>query len=138
MAHRVGGWLPQDPAALRSWINKKVQQVKASPVQPTPVAAEFKVMVIADRKLYILFNEMLSDVYKKYGENPAGHQEIRDVDTFFLVFDSMLVEPPPWDSSAQIGTPTNAVLDWLMGTKAGFAAFLKDNVNQMFKKMLNH
>lgn len=138
MANRIGGWLPKDSASLRSWTNKKVQQVKANPPPPTPVVSEFKAMVIADPQLYMLFNEMLREVPAKYVNDPAGHPEIRDIDTLFLVFDAILAEPPSWDSSAQIGCPINAVLDWPMGTKAGFAAFLKGDVNQQFEKMLNY
>jgi len=138
MTTKVGNWLPEDTASLRSWISNKAQQVKDNPPSPTPVVAEFKAMVIADPQLYMLFNEMLSEVPKKYVDDPAGHPEIRDLDTLFLVFDAILAEPPGWGTSAQVGTPINAVLDWPMGTKAGFAAFLKDGVNQQFKKMLNH
>jgi phosphatidylserine decarboxylase len=138
MVQRVGGWLPEDPAALRRWIHKKVQQVKANPPSPSPVVAEFKAMVMKDAQLYMLFNEMLCEVPAKYATDPAGHPEIRDIDTLFKVFDAIIAEPPSWDTSAQIGTPINAVLDWPMGTKAGFAAFLKDNVNNQFKKMLNY
>ena len=137
MVTRVGGWLPENSHALRRWINDKVVQVKANPPAPTPVVQEFKAMVIGDPQLYMLFNEMLSEVPAKYATDPAGNPEIRDIDTLFLVFDAILAEPPSWDTSAQIGTPINAVLDWPMGTKAGFAAFLKDNVNQQFQKMLN-
>jgi len=138
MVTKVGNWLPQDRATLRTWISNKVQQVKDNPPASTPVVAEFKAMVFADPQLYMLFNEMLSEVPKKYVDDPAGHPEIRDLDTLFLVFDAIMAEPPGWDTSAQVGTPINAVLDWPMGTKAGFAAFLKENVNQQFKKMLNH
>jgi phosphatidylserine decarboxylase len=95
-------------------------------------------MVMKDAQLYMLFNEMLAEVPAKYAQDPAGHPEIRDLDTLFKVFDAILAEPPSWDTSAQIGTPVNAVLDWPMGTKAGFAAFLNDKVNAQFKKMLNH
>jgi phosphatidylserine decarboxylase len=79
---------------------------------------------------------MLTEVPQKYAHDPSGRPEVRDIDTLFQLFDSILLEPPSWDDSAQIGTPINAVLDWPMGTKAGFAAFLKDNVNQQFKNML--
>jgi phosphatidylserine decarboxylase len=138
MTSRVGGWLPQESDTLRKWINKKVRQVKADPPPSTPVIAEFKAMVLEDPQLYMLFNEMLSEVPKKYVDDPADNPEIRDLDTLFLVFDAIMAEPPSWDRSAQVGVPINAVLDWPMGTKAGFAAFLKDNVNQQFKKMLNY
>jgi phosphatidylserine decarboxylase len=137
MVQRVGGWLPQDPAALRRWINK-VQQVKSNPPPQSPIVADFKAMVMKDAQLYMLFNEMLSEVPAKYATDPAGHPEIRDLDTLFLVFDTIIAEPPSWDTSAQIGTPINAVLDWPMETKAGFAAFLRDDVNEQFKRMLNY
>jgi phosphatidylserine decarboxylase len=136
MVNRIGSWLPDDPVVLRKWIKKKVQQVKANPPKQSPVVEEFYNMVIDDPQLYMLFNEMLAEVPAKYATDPAGHPEIRDVRTLFNVFDSILTEAPSWDSSAQIGTPINAVLDWPMGTKAGFAAFLNPSVNQQFHKML--
>ncbi|OAP57741.1 hypothetical protein AYL99_08479 [Fonsecaea erecta] len=81
-------------------------------------------MVTADARLYMLVNKMLAEVPAKYENDPAGHPEIRDLKTLFDLFDSILLEPPSWDSSGQIVTPINAVLDWPMGTRAGFAAFL--------------
>ncbi|KIX99316.1 uncharacterized protein Z520_04892 [Fonsecaea multimorphosa CBS 102226] len=136
MVSRVGNWLPDDPKVLRKWVNKKVQQVKANPPVRSDVVKEFEDMVIADPQLYMLFNEMLAEVPAKYEKDPAGHPEIRDLNLLFDVFDSILLEAPSWDSSAQVGTPINAVLDWPMGTKAGFAAFLNPKVNQQFQKML--
>ena len=76
MVRRIGGWLPEDPAALRRWINKKVQQVKANPPPGSPVVAEFTVMVMKDAQLYMLFNEMLCEMPAKYATDPAGHPEI--------------------------------------------------------------
>ena len=35
-----------------------------------------------------------------------------------------------------MGTPLNAVLDWCMGTTAGFAAFRHEPINAMFRKIL--
>ena len=138
MANRVGRWLPEDNASLREWINKKARQVKKDSIPSIPVVAEFKAMVISDPQLYMLFNEMLSEVPTKYSNDPEGNPEIRDINTLFLVFDAILSEPPSWDSSAQIGTPINAILDWPMGTKAGFAAFLNEKVNRQFQKMLTY
>ncbi|OQU98564.1 hypothetical protein CLAIMM_04330 [Cladophialophora immunda] len=136
MVNRVGNWLPDNPHVLRRWVNKKVQQVKANPPERSEVVKEFYDLVVADPQLYMLFNEMLAEVPAKYEKDPAGHPEIRDLKTLFDVFDTILTEAPAWDSSAQVGTPINAVLDWPMGTKAGFAAFLNPKVNQQFRKML--
>lgn len=136
--NRIGSWLPSDPGLLRKWVNKKVQQIKKDPPKWSSVVDDFYNVVINDPELYMLFNEMLTEVPTKYKTDPAGHPEIRDLKTLFDVFESILTEAPAWDNSAQIGTPINAVLDWPMGTKAGFAAFLKSNVNEQIKKMLTY
>lgn len=137
MVNRIGNWLPNDPRVLRKWLKKKVQQVKNDPPKWSSVVDDFYNTVINDAELYMLFTQMLTEVPAKYSNDPAGHAEIRDLKTLFDVFQSILSEAPGWDSSAQIGTPINAVLDWPMGTKAGFAAFLKPNVNEQFKNMLS-
>ncbi|KAK2028966.1 phosphatidylserine decarboxylase family protein [Colletotrichum zoysiae] len=136
MVTRIGNWLPNDPRVLRKWLKKRVNHVQKNPPKWSSVVEDFYNTVINDAELYMLFKEMLREVPAKYGDDPAGHPEIRDIETLFNVFQSILSEPPDWDSSAQIGTPINAVLDWPMGTKAGFAAFLKSNVNEHFKNML--
>lgn len=48
---------------------------------------------------------------------------------------------PTWndkgDRMGMVGLPINAVLDWSMGTPAGFAFYLDPQVNAMLKKVLN-
>jgi phosphatidylserine decarboxylase len=48
---------------------------------------------------------------------------------------------PTWndkgDRMGMVGLPINAVLDWSMGTPAGFAFYLDPEVNAMLKKVLN-
>lgn len=139
---RLGGWLPQDPKKLQRWVKKTVQhaqqQAKDNPIPVAPPVAELHNMVLDDPQLYMLFNEMLTEVPAKYDKDPANHNEIRDVETLMLTLNYILKLPPSWDSSAQVGTPINAILDWPMGTKAGFAVFLKDKVNKQFEKILKY
>jgi phosphatidylserine decarboxylase len=48
---------------------------------------------------------------------------------------------PTWsdkgDRMGMVGLPINAVLDWSMGTPAGFAFYLDPEVNAMLKRVLN-
>ena len=53
------------------------------------------------------------------------------------LFNQILTHAPEYDDTGLVGTPINAILDWAMGTHAGFAAFLNERVNGQFKKMLN-
>ncbi|RUS17691.1 Phophatidylserine decarboxylase-domain-containing protein, partial [Endogone sp. FLAS-F59071] len=133
---RIGGWLPADQTELKNWVRTLVERVKANPTPLSPVVQDFKTLVQNDPELYMLFNEMLTQVPSKYIDDPSGVPEVRDIDTLFQVFNQLIQEAPTYNTSPQVGTPINAVLDWPMGTTAGFAAFLKDNVNAQFKKML--
>ncbi|EED22162.1 phosphatidylserine decarboxylase family protein [Talaromyces stipitatus ATCC 10500] len=135
---RPGAWLPSNPHRLWDWINKKVESLEPKPTQRLLQSVkDFKIHVQNDPTLYMLFTEMLDEVPAKYVKDPSGKRpEVRDLDTLFTFFDEILRQPPSWDPSPQIGTPVNAVLDWPMGTKAGFAAFLRDDVNAHFKSML--
>jgi phosphatidylserine decarboxylase len=49
----------------------------------------------------------------------------------------VLTHAPVYNETALVGCPINAILDWAMGTHAGFAAFLNDRVNAQLKKVLN-
>ncbi|KAL3472826.1 Phophatidylserine decarboxylase-domain-containing protein [Aspergillus californicus] len=142
---RPGAWLPSHPHKIWRWINKRVETLEPKDTQSLLQSVkDFKLHVLNDPTLYMLFTEMLTEVPDRYTTNPSGRPEVRDIDTLFTFIDDLLRQPPSWeadpadpqDPSPQIGTPINAVLDWPMGTKAGFAAFLRDDVNVHFKSML--
>jgi len=135
MVTRVGGWLPH-PKKTRQWVNKKLAQAKANPVSVAPVIQDFWDAIIKDAQLFMLFTEMLDEVPSKYETDPSGRPEVRTIEDLMTVLNLIITEPPQWDSSAQIGTPINAVLDWPMGTKAGLAAFLNECDNMHLMKIL--
>jgi phosphatidylserine decarboxylase len=89
----------------------------------------------------MLFNEMLSEVPigdPRYRKDPSGGWEITEVDTLIQTINQQVQEPIGYNDSPQIGTPINAILDWPMGTKSGFAVFLRDDVDQIFRDILNY
>ena len=45
---------------------------------------------------------------------------------------------PMFNKTAFVGLPIKAILIWPMATTAGFAAFLNDKVNRLFKNILNY
>jgi phosphatidylserine decarboxylase len=90
--------------------------------------------------VFMLFSEMLVEVPPtgKYNVDPSLQPEIRDVPTLLQVINYQIHSPISYNDSPQIGTPINAILDWPMGTKAGFAAFLRDDVNEVFRRILQY
>ena len=52
------------------------------------------------------------------------------------LFNELLTRAPEYDGSEFVGFPYNAILNWPMGTKAGYTVFLNDKVNDQLRKML--
>jgi phosphatidylserine decarboxylase len=129
--HRVGGWLPNDHNALKEYISYVVKRATENPPQRSASVGALETLINDDPEIYMLFNEMLTEVPRAgiYVNDPSGRPEIYDIPTLLDTLDTIIVSAPFWNSSPQIGTPINAVLAWPMATTAGFAAFLKDNVN---------
>lgn len=136
--HRVGRWLPNDHIALQKYISAVVKRATENPPQRSPSVAVLETLINNNPEIYMLFSEMLTEVPRAgiYNQDPSGRPEIRDVGTLLDTLDTILLSAPYWNDSAQIGTPINAVLAWPMATTAGFAAFLKDDVNDALQGIL--
>jgi phosphatidylserine decarboxylase len=133
---RVGEWLPSDQQALGRWLDDLIGTVGAHGDVPLlPVIEEFRRLIEADPEIYMLFASMLRQVPHK--QTPTHEPQVRTVDALLRLFNHVLTHAPEFDDTELVGTPINAILDWAMGTPAGFAAFLNGRVNQQFKKMLN-
>jgi Phophatidylserine decarboxylase len=52
------------------------------------------------------------------------------------VINHLLTTAPEFDNTKMVGCPLNAILDFLMITQAGLAAFLSPKVNAMLREML--
>ena len=83
----------------------------------------------------MLFAFMLTQMPHK--PTPTDKPQVRTVDQMLKLFNHILTHAPEYNDTGLVGCPINAILDWAMGTHAGFAAFLNDRVNPQFKKMLN-
>ncbi len=67
--------------------------------------------------------------------------QVRDYMTMLTLFNKILTEAPAFEETAYevdfVGFPINAILDWPMGTPAGFTTFINPKVNAQFKKMFD-
>jgi phosphatidylserine decarboxylase len=133
---RVGGWLPSDQAFLDRWVGDLAAKVEAADGEPLlPVVDGFRRLIEEDPEVYMLFRFMLSQV--PYHKSPAHEPQVKTVEKMLGLFNYVMTHAPEYNDTGLVGFPVNAILDWAMGTEAGFAAFLNDRVNEQFKKLLN-
>ena len=136
---RVGQWLPSDQAVLEEWIEALIKEVDAEAKPLHPVIEEFKELIEGDAAIYMLFNQMFTQVPHKspYNKSPTGKPQVRDYHHMLQLLNAIMTKAPPFNKSGLVGFPINAIFDWSMGTTSGFAAFLNERVNRQLKKVLN-
>lgn len=137
--YRVGEWLPSDHAMLTAWLEKCAARAHASDAELAPVLVEFQELIESRPEIYMLFNGMFTEVPKKppYNRDPAGEPTVRSYQQMISMLNVVLRTTPEFNETGVVGFPINAILDWAMGTEAGFAAFLHPEVNAMLKKVLS-
>jgi phosphatidylserine decarboxylase len=141
-AHRIGGWLPNDVGLIHDHVKEMLKRAKATKHE-IPMADPVKALqdlISNNPVVYMLFNQMLTEVptVYPYDQDPRknGHYEITTVENLLTTINYQINTTIAYDDSVQIGTPINAILTWPMATKAGFAAFIRNDVNQIFQQIL--
>lgn len=151
---RVGGWLPKDNQQITNWINQLVREIqprmrvqsstnglKAEVLFKHREVQELKELLDRDPKIHLLAVQMIEQGREYSAEDPTGKPEIEDYDTMLALIDYIIGTAPEYMAPGAkgrglIGFPINAVLDWCMGTQAGYAFFLNEQVNRCFEKIL--
>ena len=140
-AYRTGGWLPHEAGAMKRAADGIVQRAgeeRRELAKPVRALAD---LVYGNPAVYMLFSEMLTEVpdYPPYDGDAAHRPEIRDVVTLLDAINCAIHRPIAYDDPGRSRfAPYLSVLAWPMGTKAGFAAFLRDDVNACFRDILEH
>ena len=133
--HRIGRWLPHQDA-LEDWLEGLVTDVreKAGKVTLHPVIDEFAALIDDDPIVRMYVTQMIEHVphAKQYSK-----RHLESVDQMLRLMNEVIGRAPEYNETGLVGTPLNAVLDWCMGTPAGFAAFRYPPINVMIRKILN-
>ena len=131
---RRAGWLPTDQEELESWLTGHRHRVEAKGEQVVlhPVIAEFQELIDSDAVVRMYIHRMIAEAprtkrYRKY--------HLDNVEEMLRLINEVLTMAPEFGENAVI-TPLCAILDWTMGTPAGFAAFRDPRINAMLKKIL--
>jgi phosphatidylserine decarboxylase len=128
---RQAGWLPDDQDDLESWLDGHRERVeaKAEDLVFHPVIQEFQELIGTEPVLRMYLERMIAEVphTKRYRK-----RHLDSVDQLMRLINEVLTMAPEFG----MATPLAAILDWTMGTTAGFAAFRDPRINAMVKKIL--
>jgi phosphatidylserine decarboxylase len=131
---RRAGWFPPAQDDLESWLEGHRERVRArgEDVALHPVLLEFGQLINADPILRMHLNEMISQV-------PTGRKyrqrHIDDLPELLALINEVLTMAPEFGDQ-NVTLPLGAILDWTMGTSAGFAAYRDPRLNRMIAKIL--
>ena len=132
---RRAGWLPEDQVDLESWLAGHRERVEARGEQAVlhPVIAEFQELIDTDPVVRMYLNQMISQVPTT---KPYRKRHLQNVPQMLRLINEVLTMAPEFSQDAMVTTPLGAILDWTMGTAAGFAAFRDPRINVMLKQIL--
>jgi phosphatidylserine decarboxylase len=132
---RRAGWLPDDQDDLESWLagHRKRVEARGEQVVLHPVLTEFQELIDTDPVVRMYMNQMIAEVPTT---KPYRKRHLQNVPQMLRLIDEVLTMAPEFSEDAMVVTPLGAILDWTMGTPAGFAAFRHPRINAMLKKVL--
>jgi phosphatidylserine decarboxylase len=134
---RVGEWLPSDAAFLQRWLEAMLEKARVEQKALHPEIEEFRNLIESDAQIFMLFCQMFDQVPRRYKQDPCGQPQVRDYRQMLMLLNTIMTHAPEFDQTGLVGCPINAIFDWSMGTAAGMAAFLNEQVNAQLKKILN-
>jgi phosphatidylserine decarboxylase len=132
---RQAGWLPEQDD-LETWLAGHRDRVAARGEQIVlhPVLGEFQDLIDTDPVVRMYVNQMIAQVPST---KPYRDRHVASVEELVRMINEVLRMAPEFGSqSSMVATPLGAILDWTMGTPAGFAAYRDPRINAMLKKIL--
>ena len=152
ISYCVGKWLPSDQAVIDKWLQDLIEEVdgpestdgsddidgaeegREIPGLYSPVR-ELKDLIETDSEISMFFHQMFLQIPAK---DPTGKPQVHNYRLMLRLINRIMTKAPEYNDTGLVGFPINAILNWPMGTTAGFAAFLNNKVNAHFKNILNH
>jgi phosphatidylserine decarboxylase len=131
---RRAGWLPESQDDLESWLDghRERAEARGEPIVLHPVLIEFQELIDSDPVVRMYLDQMIAQVPET---KPYRQRHLESVPQLLRLINEVLVSAPEFGGH-QVATPLGAILDWTMGTRAGFAAYRDPRVNAMIKKIL--
>lgn len=135
----VGKWLPSDQEFENKWVKKVYEEAKSEENKKLlPPVQALKELIESNRYIWNLFQMMFDEIPQKDVDTPAGTPQVRDYHELLLVLNRLIQRAPEFNATGLVGTPINAVLDYPMGTRAGYVLFNDPRVNAKMKNILDY
>jgi len=129
----LAGWFPPGQEQLESWLAGHVERVGGREAQELrPSVTAFRDLINSDPVVGMLVRRMIEQVPQT---RAYKQRHVRDVDHLLALIDGVLDLAPEYGDE-NVTLPMGAVLDWTMGTPAGFAAYRDSRVNDALKAIL--
>jgi phosphatidylserine decarboxylase len=132
---RQAGWLPDDQDDLESWLAGHRERVEARGEQVVlhPALADFQELIDTDPVVRMYIHQMIAQVPRT---KAYSKRHLESAKQLLRLINEVLTMAPEFGESSMVATPLGAILDWTMGTPAGFAAFRDPRINAMLKRIL--
>ncbi|XP_033109829.1 L-tryptophan decarboxylase-like [Anneissia japonica] len=91
--------------------------------------------ILTDPEINMFFHQMF---WQQYSLPNTSGVKIPSWQLMIVIIDHIMTTAPEYNKTGLVGFPINVILNWPMATTAGFAAFLNDKVNRLFKNILNY
>ena len=137
LTSRLGGWLPVDPRHLSKWLGRTIAEAEQTNASLHPVVREFRDMIENDPVMNMYFTLMFEQQPRSAPKPGSGDVKLENFEQMLVVMNHVLTTSPTFDTTAMVGCPINAILDYPMITPAGLAAFADPRVNEMLRRLLS-
>jgi phosphatidylserine decarboxylase len=129
---RLGGWLPVNEAMLVAYRSNLSEHVQTQNVPLLPEVKNLQSLINNDPILRMNFTMAIEQATEE------GHElGYSTIDELIQLINGVMTMAPSFDTSALVGCPLNAILDWIMCVPSGFEAFRSPELNIQLKKVLN-
>ena len=132
---RQAGWLPENHEDLEAWLDghRQRMQARGGQIVVDPVITEFQELIDSDPLVRMYVEQMIAQVPST---KPYRKRHLENVEEPLRLINEVLRIAPEF-GPGMVATPLGAILDWTMGTPAGFAAYRDPRINGILKKILN-
>lgn len=127
--------MPDSQEDLEAWLTGHRERIEATGEQLVlhPVLAEFQHLIDTDPVVRMYLERMIAQVPQNRNYRK---RHLTSVEQLLRLINEVLTIAPEFGDQA-VTLPLGAILDWTMGTPAGFAAYRDPRVNTMLKKILD-
>lgn len=131
-------WSTTDPSKIESWV-ENIKSKKVREIEPglSDSVRKFQELIENDAEVFIFINQMISSAVEEHKN--CGHKEeniIKDYNEMLYLINEAIKQAPDFNDSELVGFPINTILNWTMGTPAGFSIFLNTKVNEHIRGIL--